>query len=158
MTSGIRMDYVKDGHRYRKKVFGLLEIPYEFYEKTMRRAGYKRLELFGDKTDYILDLKYGKRFHAVYEDGEVELHLDRTFRGKHMVADWEVMIARERRRLRETYHTVDPDWKPKTSTEHRQKTEIVAPNVKELQKIATKLNAHIPRLPLWRRILIKLTI
>lgn len=140
-----------------KKIFGNLAIPIEFIPRVMDKAGYKPHRTF--ENNYVRDLGYQKRLHAVAEGENIEIHLDRTnvVSNKHYVADWEKFIAIERRRVRQIYREIDPNWRPINKKESRELKDIVAPNLKELQKWSSTLNANIKPQPFWRRLFSRLT-
>lgn len=112
-----------------KRVFGILDMEHHLIDKTMYACGYYLLR----DGNYVRDVINKKRFHAVVTKEGIELHVDRTSdTGRHYVADWESMVAIERKKIKRQHLIFNPKQKkPKVERKH---WDEVVPNLMEIQR------------------------
>jgi hypothetical protein len=107
-----------------------------------------------DTRGYIRELNSKQRWHAECKDDFIYIHFDNTRKrtGMHFVENFKAQDRAEKTRIKNTFQTVKTEKVPRTKFKN-----IVAPNVRELQQQANKLN-HVPKWRIWyNTIITKLT-
>ena len=91
----------------KEKLFVKFNLDIGFAEKTLLLAGYTKHK---KGLGYYKNVFNKKRFHVYIKEDHIEIHLDITFNGKHMVADtsWEPMVNRERKKIKQVYKKINP--------------------------------------------------
>lgn len=119
----------------------VIKIPLGFSEKVLYKAGYVDHPKGTGLHGYIRDLGRGSRFHAYTSMARLEIHQDQTFGFKHKVVLNHPMEKRELHRIQDIYYALYPEavppkvYLPKTEAKRQ-----VAPNLQELQRMASSLN------------------
>jgi hypothetical protein len=127
-----------------------INLPKINHEFLLRNAGYIPQR---KGNGFIRDLTIDTRFHALSIGDYIEIHYDKTIKGRHVVVRAMNLLRPEKVRLEVMINVLwlSPSMRhiPKKK---RMKVEY-APNLRELQRNIGKVNQKPPRLSIVRRLL-----